>query len=363
MIVCPTCSNNNPLGTRFCRACGAKLEVKLAQVMGSIETTKKGNRDDAIFNSGRSAVTLAGFLLVCVVVFRALIVPAMPLADLPPPQLGSILPQEIPPPAIVAAPVGDQKRLAWRRDNAGVLVGGLGADVAQLVAAQTAIVATQKPEGTFPGADPLAATALMTLALQAYPKDAAVVTAAAKSRAWLIDQSKDFRGRSPLGRSLALVTLLDADELPESALAESKDSYMVDGKAAVWQAFGLSLFPAKTRPQNPVLVRGALKSDMWSWYFDALAGKNPTVDPKLYFVEQAQLLKTADERLLWAFTAWHFAAAPKDLAQTMSAWSRATPLPVDADTEAKCGPSAAVAVWILTIAAPARVPPLWLAPR
>jgi hypothetical protein len=360
VIACPACGFDNPLGTRFCRSCGGKIEVKLSHIVGSIEQTKQQYADDRIARAGRNALTLTLFLLICALVFRWIVVPKMPPADLPPVPLSSILPDQRPT-AVVSLPTATLQRLPWRRDYASALVGSLGVDLVQLEAWQQAIVATQLPEGSFPGDDPLAATGLAALALQAYPHADAVITAAAKARAYLQANTKDLQAKAPLGRSLLMAALLDAEELPP-ATYNSFSMYLVDGKAPVWQAFAIPLFNAKDRPKGLNLLRSTNPDPMWGWYFDLIDGKAPAIEAKAYFVESSKTVASGEQRMLWAFTAWHFAAAPKDLVETLSAWSRAAPASIDKDTAAKCGANAAAEVAILTLCAPTRVPPLWIAP-
>jgi hypothetical protein len=361
VIACPACGYDNPLGTRFCRSCGGKIEVKLAHIVGSIEQTKQQYADDRLARAGRNALTLTLFVTVCALVFRWVVVPNMPPADLPPVPMGRILPEQ-PPTAAVTLPTATLQRLPWRRDYGSALIGSLGVDLVQLDAWQQSILATQAADGSFAGDDPIAATGLAALALQAYPHADAVVIAATKARAYLQTNLKDLQKRAPLARALLMTALADAEELPPSAY-NSFSMYLVDGKAAPWQAFSMSLLSTKDRPKGLNLLRSASTAPVWAGYFDLLEGKTPAIETRTFFTESAKAIATGEERMLWAFAAWHLAAAPKDLIETLSAWSRATPAPVDQDLTAKCGANAAAAVAILTLAAPARVPPLWIAPK
>jgi hypothetical protein len=362
MIACPACGHDNPLGTRFCRSCGGKMEIKLAQVVGSIEQTRQQNREESILKAGRSALGLSIFLLLCAIILRAMVVPQMPVADLPAPDIPTLVPQSVGETQSTPIPLGSPKRLAWRHDNAGALIGSEGVDLMQVQTWQNTIAAAQKPDGSFPGDDPLAATGLAALALQAYPREDAIVAAAARARAWLLPLCKDLTTKAPLARTLALYALLDAEELPAGTYS-SFSMYMVDGKAPVWQALGMALFTPKDRPQDIHVLLGAQKTPFWPVYFDLIQGKVTQPEAKPFFSEIAKGIATGEERMLWAFASWHLAAAPKDLTETLTAWSRAAPAPIDADTAAKCGANAAAAVAVLTVAAPARVQPLWLFPH
>ncbi len=330
--------------------------------MGSIQDLKNQNRADAISKMGRSIFSLSVFGFIFVLIVRLMVIPAMPTAEMPPAQIPALIPTEAPASA-TSLPFAAFKRLPWRRDNASALLGGLGIDTVQLTTWQKAIVASQKPDGSFPGEDDLAATGLMTLALQAFPQDGTGTDAAARARPWLIAQMSDLSRKTPLARTLAMAALVDAEELPIATL-NSFAMYLIDGRVPIWQSFAMTVFPAKTRPTDLILLRKALQGQIWSNLFEAIAGKfGPAFEAKPYFAETAKMLPTGEARMVWAFVSWQLAAAPKDLAETMAAWSRNPPAPVDAETMTKCGALAPSAVAILTIAAPARVPPLWLQPR
>jgi hypothetical protein len=362
VIPCPVCGYTNPLGTRFCRSCGGKLDVKMAQVVGSIQDLKNQNRADAVSRMGRSIFSLSVFALIFVLVVRVMVIPPIPIAELPPAQIEQLIPAENPS-SSTALPLNEFKRLPWRRDNAMALLGGVGIDTVQLQNWQNAIAAAQRPDGSFSGEDELAATGLMALALQAFPMDGRVVDAAARARSWLMPQMSDLTRRAPLGRSLGMAALVDADELPAGSLG-SFSMYLVDGKAPIWQSLAISLFPPNARPADLILLRKALQGQLWTNLFEAIDGRMPSpLEARPYFSETAKVLNTGEARLVWAFVSWQLAAAPKDLTETMTLWSRSPPPPIDADTLAKCGPLAPSAVAVLTLATPARVPPLWLQPR
>lgn len=362
MIPCPKCSHVNPLGTRFCRSCGEKLDVKVAQVMASVEQKRDTDRDERIYKAGRGALTLTVFALVCALTFRWLIVPDMPAPELPAVALGDIEPKPAASEAAVDLPLGATTRLAWRREHGSALLSPLGVDLVQLQAWSDAIAKEQRADGSFPGQDALAATGLAALALQAYPREDRALAAAASARAWLKTNLVDLSQKRPLGRTLGMAALLDAQELP-LALQTNGAIYLIDARAPVFQAFAYALYDAKDRPQDVRSLRSAGTTPEWGWYFDALTGKPPEIEVKAYFTESAKRLAKGEDRLVWAFTAWHFAAAPKDLIETLSAWSRAQPPPVADDLVAACGPNAAAAVALIAVASPARVPPLWLSAK
>ncbi len=84
MITCQVCAHDNVLGTIFCRSCGTRLVVDYESIEQSVHKTKVANHDNALLQSGRSAVLLCSFALVCALIARYVVVPPMP-AVVPPP--------------------------------------------------------------------------------------------------------------------------------------------------------------------------------------------------------------------------------------------------------------------------------------
>ncbi len=78
MISCQVCAHDNPLGTKFCRSCGTRLEVDYQSIEQSVAQTRLDQRDDAVLRSGRSALLLCTFALVCALIARYVLVPPMP---------------------------------------------------------------------------------------------------------------------------------------------------------------------------------------------------------------------------------------------------------------------------------------------
>ena len=84
MITCQLCAHENTLGTIFCRSCGTRLVVDYESIEQSVHKTKVADHDHALLQSGRSAVLLCSFALVCALIARCVVVPPMP-AIVPPP--------------------------------------------------------------------------------------------------------------------------------------------------------------------------------------------------------------------------------------------------------------------------------------
>jgi hypothetical protein len=358
MISCQVCGNVNPFTTRFCRKCGAKLELQVSQVADALDRTKATSRDDAVFRAGRSALSLALFLGVCALCLRYLLVPAMPIADLPPLPVPTLLPAQLSAVSVAsAAPAG---RLAWRHDHVEGILSTLGIDLVHLEAWQKAVLLTQREDGSFSGGDPLAATGLAALALQAYPTDDACVAAAARARTALHAKLGDLELRPALARTLAVAALLDAEDLTGPEWGATK-AYLEDGHAAPWQAFALALVPADERSSHLDLLSATSTDPVWKVLMAQVTNDPdpvPSTGPNL-FSGAAVSLPSGEERLLWAFTAWQVPATPADLTSVLGAWSRAAAAPIAPETASACGPLAESEVAILTLCAPAHVLPLW----
>jgi uncharacterized membrane protein YvbJ len=84
MISCQVCAHDNTLGTVFCRSCGTRLVVDYQSIEQSVHKTKVADRDHALLQSGRSALLLCSFALVCALIARYVVVPPMP-SIVPPP--------------------------------------------------------------------------------------------------------------------------------------------------------------------------------------------------------------------------------------------------------------------------------------
>ncbi len=373
MITCGTCLFANPMGTRWCRQCGAKLDLDARQIEAAVSATQVANADDRVLGWGRSALGVGVFVLLSAIIVRATLVPALPRADIPVQLPAQIIPvTERTTPASPGAASGKSstsvpmlgERLRWRSTVCRALLSSLGLDLAALDRAADHLAAAQKSDGSFPGGDPLAATGLAVLGLQAWPSDERLAVAAT-SRAWLKTQLADATRRQPLGRALALAALDDAQDLPTGERARLQ-SYLIDGKAAQWQAWQIAGLTAADRPAEIGLVRDGLlkvKADaLWNQLLDLGTDKRPAIEHRRFFIETIATPTGAiavDDRPAWSLLAWQLTPAPADMTTVMLGWSRAPVPAVSAELAKAAGPTAAESMWLLTLAAPARLPPLW----
>jgi hypothetical protein len=114
MISCQSCGNQNPIGTRYCRRCGTKIEFTPGLVLAAVQREQAAAASSRWFEHGRSALTIGLFLLTCALVLRYAVVPPMPAAEVPAVGVGSFLPRELPKPEAKSeaqpAPKGVPKR-------------------------------------------------------------------------------------------------------------------------------------------------------------------------------------------------------------------------------------------------------------
>ncbi len=365
MIPCSKCLFVNPMGTRWCRQCGDKLELNARQVETSINATQAAEAQDRLFALGRSAFSAGIFILITTIVVRLALVPTLPPAEIPtqlPAQVIPVFERTLAPSAALGAsntPVASP-RLRWRATTCRALANGLGLDLAALDQARERLAKAQKPDGSFPGGDPLAATGLGVLGLQAWPSDDALA-AAAKGRVWLKSQLQDATRRQPLGRTLAMVALDDAQDLSASERGRLS-AYLIDGQVPRWQAWQISGIAADERPSELGLIRDGLvaekAADLWLHTMDLGLAMRPDIDAKNFFSEAAAALPTED-RLPWTLLAWQLTPAPLDLVEVLKGWSHAPVPPISEELGKAAGAAAADAHWLMTLAAPMRLPPLW----
>jgi hypothetical protein len=390
MIPCQKCNRVNPLGTVFCHGCGVRLVVNYQQVAESVAGTAKANVDDATFGWGRGSLMLCSFLMVCALVLRYGLVPAMPVLELPPAPALPLFPKEAPAwiekakeastatddGAVLAPnatnddiapplPASGSKlrdlagRLGWRRDFARSILGDLRVDRKRLRGWQKSILASYDGKGSFAGEDPIAATSLCLLALQAWPSDEAVAIVMGQAQAWLLQQTPALAQKPALVRTLAVLALMDAEALPE-AVRTSLSPTLIDGGVPQWQAYMLALHPNADRPTQLASLRNVLRGPQWDVYFELIGGGIPRTDPTLFSATAIKGLTTGEDRLAWAFLAWHMPVAPKELGDTLRTWAAENPAIVDPELVKKVGPRAPEALALLTILAPLRLQPLWL---
>ena len=369
MIPCSKCLFVNPMGTRWCRQCGDKLDLNAQQVEASVNATQAAEAEDRLVAWGRSAFSAGIFILITTIVVRLALVPALPPAEIPtqlPAQVIPVFERTLAPSAALGAsntPVASP-RLRWRATTCRALANGLGLDLAALDQARERLLKAQKADGSFSGSDPLAATGLGVLGLQAWPSDDALA-AAAKGRVWLKSQLVDATRRLPLGRTLAMVALDDAQDLSASERGRLS-AYLIDGQVPRWQAWEISAITAVERPSELGLIRDGFAADkdtdkaanLWLQAMDLGLAKRPDIDPKNFFSEAATALPIED-RLPWTLLAWQLTPAPLDLVEVLKGWSHAAVPPVSDELGKAAGATAADAQWLMTLAAPMRLPPLW----
>lgn len=375
MITCQKCQHINPMGTIFCHACGDRINVQAAEVHASVHLTRQGDLDRNIYYWGRNAVSLCSFLLVVAIIINFVMVPAVPPADLPqmppfdlfkgatPPQLQTMQPAPV---AAEPGSTGDlskQNRLTWRQQQGTFILSSLGLDLGGIRQWQTGIIAQQALNGSFAGSDTAAATALATLALQAYPASDAASVAAARARAFLLPLAKSAISMDPVARSLVILALLDADEFDKKA-RDNMGLILVDGSAPEWQALSLLAMPAGERPAQVIGLRGKLNTPTWNGLFAALGHEPPAIiEPKSFAEDAGKALTTGEARFFWTVASWNYPLAPKDLAALLKTWSGAAPVAASPALEKMCGRTASAALAVLTVTAPIRAPALSLNPN
>lgn len=96
MIPCQVCGNQNPIGTRYCRRCGEKIQVDQRQLFEAVQEDQDAKASLRWIERGRSLLVMGLFLLVCALVVSQALVPAMPVAEVPPVAAGALLPGNLP---------------------------------------------------------------------------------------------------------------------------------------------------------------------------------------------------------------------------------------------------------------------------
>lgn len=364
MIPCGKCGHVNKLGTVFCHGCGQRLEITPGQVVASVTTVNRDDRDHATFRAGRSAMTLCSFVLVCALILRYVMVPDMPPPDLPlAPELplfqaeafgGKPAPSAVP--AVSGLQVDVPDRFAWRRGQGRFVLRDLGVDVARVAAWQKAVRGAQLADGRFPGADPAAATGLATLALQAWPADEETLAAAARARAQLKQLARGMVAMGALGRALTIAALADAGEADDRMLAEL-GPLLVDGKAARWQLHAVLRLPPARRPADLSALQAALTDPLWGELVAMTQGRSAAYQPGVLGVGGAAAQADGEGRLAWATAAWMAPVPPQDLSQALAGWIKGDPAPVSKEIATACGAQAASALAVLACTAPVAAPP------
>ena len=310
MIPCQQCGHVNPLATKYCRKCGAKITVTYSEVAQSVAETTKTNADQRWFEHGRSYIGIGAFVLICAILGRCALAPDLPAPDLLPAPAEELLSERMPNTRAAAAVAeAAPPRLLRRRAQAARTLRDLGIDAKAIAALQKPIIAAQQPDGLWLGPDPLAASGLALLALQALPLGDAE-TAATRGRSAL--RAIELKDKPALGRAIAAAALADAGQLP-APLVPALCLAPPDAALASVQALGWLALPAP-RPSAKGLA-AALPGAGWAWLMDPSAPPPAAVDLRTV---------AAEERLGWALAAWHTGLDPDAQAQAYAAWTRLT---------------------------------------
>jgi hypothetical protein len=366
MIICQSCSNSNTLGTMYCRKCGTKLIVDMAAIERSVASSIKSSNDSSFLRSGRSAIALCSFALVCAGVYRFVVVPPMPPTVMPPAPITALFiektdtHQRKTDTTARNEPQSAAGRFtAWRRVQSASLIKALAIDAPRLRTWHNNLLASVDNDGAVNQAEPLAATALTALALQAWPHDHSTLIAIMRMQTWLRSQTDGLVRKDPLTAALVTCAIADWDVLPPPLYAQMEIA-LLDGQAAPWQLWLLPLHTREQRPSEFAALRKAADHQVWLGLLKLMAPKNTAAIPLSQI--SPLTLTTGEHRMAWSFCAWSTAEDPERITTTLSAWSQQDPAPVQAGLIARCGPLSASAVALIAISAPWRLPSTWLPP-
>jgi len=385
MIPCQKCGADNPLGTVFCHSCGTRLEVSLNAVAGSVAATNVEKRKLEIFKAGRNGLFLAACGMVVALVFSHVFAPSLPSPTLnPPASMGpnTLLPEPetwqpdassvawlTPDPLPQAIETKGLSLAEWRRRVGRARVQALGVDMSTVRAWHQHILDQQQDNGSFAGNDPVAATGLALLALKACITgggDEAFlqrkVEAMHQATLYLLQRVRSSAfgiTGTPLGRTLAVLALIDAGMLPVKEFPMHQ-VYLTNGKIPVFQALGLLSIPPTQRPRSTTAVVNRLGGQLlYDQFLSLISDVEQDLDPKFFTAEVAEGLD-GRERLVWAATAWFHGVQPMNLHHVLAAWSRTAPADAPEDLQNAAPAFAAQALAVLTCTVAARAPLTWV---
>lgn len=92
MIPCQACQHENPISARYCHSCGVKLERNEKVIYKAVAADQSDDRSWRWLGRGNSTMLLGMFLLIAALVFRYILVPTMPLVEVPQVDVGQVLP-------------------------------------------------------------------------------------------------------------------------------------------------------------------------------------------------------------------------------------------------------------------------------
>jgi hypothetical protein len=381
MIVCNHCGAKLSLGTMFCAACGQRVTVDFSMVQQSVNQQQNKQLSDNIWQTGRNALAFAVFLISAAMILRYLMVPQPPVAEMPlqsAQSASAIFHPTMPawirrdgPAKSSAAPAAnlsaladrDPSLLAWRKRQGDFVLGSTGVDLTQIGNWQIAILNKQRPDGSWAGGDPLAATGLACLALQAYPGLPEIEPALHKAWPWLLSRvTRPLANRDPLAFHLAAWALIDAGRLEPAQIATLRPS-MTDGSLAKWQALALMSLPPKDRPERISALRISLRDPLWQHTIQPFANE-PAGKPNLDLFGPDTLGSIQEiDRIAWMCGLWRLGHDPKLMREVLRDWTKDTTAPTaPASLRTLAGEIPADhGMAILATTAPLRCPMTWVA--
>lgn len=384
MIPCGRCQSPNPLGSLFCRTCGARLEVKVQDVFNAVTQIQAGHRDDKILVIGRNVLSLGLFALVVALTYRFVVVPAPAEAQVPmvqPRSLAELLTPDKPDwkaDGDVGLPVGPlpsmdpgkpSSLMDWRRRGFSAMMAGsgLGLDLQGLRDRQVRILSTQTKDGTFGNQG---WTGLALLALASIPGDPAVDKAVDTGLRRLVSamppDKPAFLDSPPLVRLLVGLALLDGGLVPDHAMLAVR-STLAEGGVPELHAISLALLPSDMRPELISLPQALQNSGLWRHWLDLFSRSDRlvTTTNAALFTELAAANLEWSERLAWTHTAWYRAADARALRKMLGQWSSSGGWPVVPAWAAGLVPEAQQpalqdALALLVLSAPLRTSLAWV---
>jgi hypothetical protein len=376
MIFCKTCGGNNPIGTMFCLTCGCQLEITPEDIKRSVQATNKNEAADLAFGAARTWCSLAGFLFFASLFFYIILVPT-PKSPPPMPVPSRMDTAQIFAPTSawsgkIVAPNAEQNipkttsfsLVEWRKEQWDAALGSVELNVTNITNWQVEILNAQgKEDGSWSkgATDKVAATALMVLALQAYPVIKEIHQRVPKGLEFLRPILRDNGASvSPLARTLAFMALLESGTLTDSQI-RSVSLQNASGDEPRWQCLALLTLPAEFRPPRIAALRGKITDPIWKHLLDPFSDKAMITEVNSELFSEAGLASLSPlDRIAWAHTAWRLGINPILFKRTVEEWSKAeVPARADADLRQAVGPLADRALAILACTAQLRAPSGW----
>lgn len=376
MIPCKTCGGMNPIGTMFCLTCGCQLEISPEDLKRSIQATNKSEAGDLAFGSAKTWCSLAGFLLFASLFFYVILVPT-PKSPPPMPVPSRMDTSQIFAPTnawsgkIVAPNSADQNitktnsfsLVEWRKEQWDAALGSVEMSVTNITNWQIEILNAQGPDGAWSkgATDKVATTALMVLALQAYPVIKEIHQRVPKGlevlRRILPDNGATV---SPLARTLAFMALMESGTLTVAQI-RTISPLIPDGFEPRWQSLALLTIPPEFRPTKIAALRAKIIDPIWKHLLDPLSDRPMITEVNAELFSEAGLASlTPLDRIAWTHTAWRLGINPVLLKRTVEEWSKTeVPARADADLRQIVGPLADRALAILACTAQLRAPSGW----